>query len=161
MRKEYKEKLPNNGNNISFQGFDYETVKLNYDVHTGGVSNEPIEVNLTKSAYYFGKHGLLMAITKSNNNGKVNVFATNATVEPNPYDDKNNNHDIFAVYNASQEDAESFINKLNTFPMEIDNYKNIDSQEKFEQFFQDHCKKDKIKIEGKKVIQFFRSLIQR
>ena len=142
---------PNKGNQMFFKGFDHEDVKLCYNINTGSVSNDLQTRELEQNAYYFGKHGLLMAITKSNNNGKVNVFATNATVEPNPYDDKNNNHDIFAVYNASQEDAESFINKLNTFPMEIDNYKNIDSQEKFEQFFQDHCKKDKIKIEGKKV----------
>ena len=107
--------------------------------------------NLTESAYYFGKHGLLMAITKSNNNGKVNVFATNANVinYDNPYGGNDKYAGLFAVYDASKEDAERFIDKLNQYGINKDNYKDIDSQEKFEQFFQDHCKKDEIKIEGK------------
>ncbi|MBQ7552213.1 MAG: hypothetical protein IJT15_02055 [Rickettsiales bacterium] len=149
IRDGYNEIHNNEGNEISFEGFDNEDVKLNYDFKTDSVSNEQTVANLTESAYYFGKYGLLMAITKNNNNGKVNVFATNAKMLcNNPYGN-DEYQGVFAVYDALQEDAERFIKKLNESYMDAVNYTNIDSQEKFERFFQDHCKNNEIKIEGK------------
>ena len=92
-----------------------------------------------------------MAITK-NNNGKVNVFATNANMKDGNPDGGNDEYaGLFAVYDASKEDAERFIENLSKYNMDVVNYTNIDSQEKFEQFFQDHCKNNEIKIEDKKV----------
>ena len=146
MRKEYKKKLPNNGNQMSFKGFDNEDVKLYYNTNTGSVSNDWQKLQLEQNAYYFGKHGLLMAITKSHN-GKVNVFATQA----NSVGGNEEYAGLFAVYDASQEDAERFIQKLNQYNINEVNYTNIDSQEKFEQFFQCHCKKNETKIEDKEV----------
>ena len=58
---------------------------------------------------------------------------------------------LFAVYDASKEDAERFIENLSKYNMDVVNYTNVDSQEKFEQFFQDHCKNNEIKIEDKEV----------
>ena len=151
IRDRYNEIRGNRCNGTSFKGFDNEDVQLNYDVKTDSVSNEQTVANLTESAYYFGKHGLLMAITKSNN-GKVNVFATNANMlYNNPYGGNDKYAGLFAVYDASEEDAERFIQKLSQYNMDKANYTNIDSQEKFEQFFQDHCKNNEIKIEDKEV----------
>lgn len=152
--KEQFNKKPKLQMNMSFSGFEIKGFKNNEKINLRYNSKGETYMldknydkkasNLDNEDYYFGQYDLLMACTKSNN-GKVNVFATNATVEQNPYDDKNNNHDIFAVYNVTQVEAETFIENLNKYPMNKDNY-NITEQEQFEKFFQDHCKQD-IKIE--------------
>ena len=142
---------PNKGNQMFFKGFDHEDVKLCYNINTGSVSNDLQTRELEQNAYYFGRHGLLMAITK-NNNGKVNVFATNANMKDGNPDGGNDEYaGLFAVYDASKEDAKRFIQTLDLYYIDKADCTNINSQEKFEQFFQEHCKKNEIKIEDEKV----------
>ena len=150
IRDGYNQIYLNKGKQISFKDFDDEDVKLYYNIKTGSVSNDHQTSKLEQNAYYFGKHGLLMAITKSNN-GKVNVFATKADMQFNRPHGNDEYQGVFAVYDASKEDAERFIQKLNQYNIDEADYTKIDSQENFEQFFQYHCKNDEIKIEDKEV----------
>lgn len=135
-----KLQIKNGFSEFKITGFkDNEEINLRYnskgDTYMLDKNYDKKASNLDNEDYYFGQYDLLMACTKSNN-GKVNVFATNATVE-NPFDN-NNNNDIFAVYNVTKKEAETFIGNLNTYYMNENNY-NIIKQEKFEEFFQDHC----------------------
>ena len=76
-----------------------------------------------------------MAFTKGNND-KVNIYAMNADSSKNLFGDYN---DVFAVYNVTKKEAETFIENLNKYPMDKAYY-NITQKEQFEEFFKQHCK---------------------
>lgn len=123
--------------NCSFIGFDGKTVNIDYDIKTGDIAmaGSGEKIDLSKKDYYFGKQSLLMAFTKGNND-KVNIYAMNADSSKNLFGDYN---DVFAVYNVTKKEAETFIENLNKYPMDKAYY-NITQKEQFEEFFKQHCK---------------------